>query len=53
MQCFNISSEENRMLLSNNMDEIVEKSDIINFLYIESNTDEMKERINQFVYKNY
>ena len=46
-------TKENRVLLSNNMDEIVEKSDIINFLYIESNNDEMKERINQFVYKNY
>ena len=46
-------TKENRVLLSNNIDEIVEKSDIINFLYIESNNDEMKERINQFVYKNY
>ena len=43
-------AKENRFLLSNNLDEIIEKIDIITNLYIETDVAEIREKVNQSIY---
>ena len=43
-------AKENRILLSNNLDEIIENLDIISNLYIETDLTEIREKVNQFIY---
>ena len=53
---YSISNEagkykKERVLLSNNLDEIIEKKDVLGALFIEPDTEEFEERLSQSIYR--